>query len=313
MKPRGRGALLKSFFTVIFTFILVFSIGNGSLYATDKAYKHLVVLGDPHLPSDKIEFKKEVIETINKWSDVDMVVAVGDICEDRGTNDEYAAAKEFFSKLKKPFYPIVGNHDFIYADELNFKGKRNKAISDTREARLRKFKDAFGLKDISYTMTSGGYFLVFLSPDSPDYLAAISKKQLEWLRSELEKNRKTPTIIFFHAPLEGTLRSYNKNANAADFVAQPSGRLRELLANNPQVFIWVSGHTHTPPKEESFASAINVYDKRITNIHNTDMNRETIWTNSLFLYTDKIIVKTFNHKKGVWLPELERTIVPPTL
>ena len=81
----------------------------------------------------------------------------------------------------------------------------------------------------------------------------------------------------------------------------------------PQVFLWVSGHTHTTPKDESFASEINVYEKRITNIHNSDMNRETIWTNSLFLYPDKVVVKTFNHKKGAWLQEFERTIVPPKL
>jgi len=65
---------------------------------------------------------------------------------------------------------------------------------------------------------------------------------------------------------------------------------------------------HTSPKEESFASPINVYANRVTNIHNTDMNRETIWTNSLFLYPDKIVVKTYEHKTGAWLPDFERTI-----
>jgi len=82
---------------------------------------------------------------------------------------------------------------------------------------------------------------------------------------------------------------------------------------NPQVFLWVSGHTHTSPKEESFASAINVYKKRIANIHNTDMNREKIWTNSLFLYPDKVDVKTYNHKSKKWESEFERTIALPAL
>ena len=83
--------------------------------------------------------------------------------------------------------------------------------------------------------------------------------------------------------------------------------------SNSQVFLWVSGHTHTSPKEESFASAINVYEKRITNIHNTDINRETIWTNSLLLYPNKISIKTYHHNKRIWLPEFERTILPPAL
>ncbi len=240
-----------------------------------------------------------------------MTIAVGDICEERGTNEEYAAAKDFFSKLKKPLYPIVGNHDYLYADNLDAKGKKIKAVTETRDAKLNKFRDIFGLKEISYSKTAGRYLLVFLSLDSPGYLAEISQKQVDWLISELEKNKKAPTIIFFHAPLEGTLRSYNKNANTSNYVAQPGGKIHDILVSNPQVFLWVSGHTHTSPKEESFASETNKYDKRITNIHNTDMERETIWTNSLFLYQDKIIVKTYNHKKGTWLPELERTIVPP--
>ncbi len=80
---------------------------------------------------------------------------------------------------------------------------------------------------------------------------------------------------------------------------------------NSQVFLWVSGHTHTSPKEESFAAPINSYANRVTNIHNTDMNRETIWTNSLFLYPDKVVVKTYQHKSGIWLPDFERTISAP--
>ncbi len=302
---------LKSIISIAFLFVCFSLSGVGTVGASEKIYQHLVILGDPHLPGEKIKIKEQAIATINTWDDVDMTIAVGDICEERGTNEEYAAAKDFFSKLKKPLYPIVGNHDYLYADNLDAKGKKIKAVTETRDAKLNKFRDIFGLKEISYSKTAGRYLLVFLSLDSPGYLAEISQKQVDWLISELEKNKKAPTIIFFHAPLEGTLRSYNKNANTSNYVAQPGGKIHDILVSNPQVFLWVSGHTHTSPKEESFASETNKYDKRITNIHNTDMERETIWTNSLFLYQDKIIVKTYNHKKGTWLPELERTIVPP--
>jgi len=311
MEIRNSTPYLKSIFFIVFLLLYCSLNGVVGADASERAYKHLVILGDPHLPGEKIKTKEQVLATINTWDDVDMAIAVGDICEDRGTNDEYAAAKEFFSKLKKPFYPIVGNHDYIYADNLDAKGKRFKAVTETREAKLNKFRDTFGLKEISYSKMVDKYFLVFLSLDSSGYLAEISQKQVDWLNSELEKNKKYPTIIFFHAPLEGTLRSYNKNANSSNFVAQPIGKIRDILMNNSQVFLWVSGHTHTSPKEESFASATNTYEKSITNIHNTDMERETIWTNSLFLYPDKITVKTYNHKKGSWLPEFERTILPP--
>lgn len=313
MKPR----IFTSHFRTVFylaLFLSIFSLNCvGIIEASERAYQHLVVLGDPHIPGNKIEYKEKAIETINGWNDADMVISVGDNCEKLGTDEEYATVKKFFTKLKKPFYPIVGNHDYIYANDLDAKGKKYIAATATREAKLSKFCETFGLKEISYTKMVGKYFIVFLSLDSPYKLAAISQKQIDWLRFELETNKRFPTIIFFHAPLEGTLYNYNKNANSVNFFAQPSSIIREILKSNPQVFLWVSGHTHTSPKEESFASAINVYDKRITNIHNTDMNRETIWTNSLFLYSDKVVVKTYNHNKNKWLPEFERVILPPAL
>jgi len=281
--------------------------------AIDKTYHHLVILGDPHLPGKNIEAKKQVIQKINSWNDVEMVIAVGDICEDRGTDEEYAAARIFFDKLNKPLYPIVGNHDYIYEDVLSSKGNRVKARLYSNETKLHKFTETFKLATIYYDRKVGSYLLVFLSTDQPDFLAQISEKQMEWLSTELDKNNKTPTIIFFHAPLKGTLRDYNSRANTPDFVAQPSVKIHDVLMKNPQVFLWVSGHTHTSPKEESFASSINVYAKHITNIHNADMNRETIWTNSIFMYPDKIIVKTYDHQRGVWLPDLERTILSPSL
>lgn len=281
--------------------------------AIDKPYHHLVVLGDPHLPGKNIEAKEHVIQNINSWDDVNMVIAVGDICEDRGTVEEYTSVRKFFDKLNKPLYPIVGNHDYIYEDILGSKGNHIRAGSFSIEAKLRRFTETFSLPSIYYDKKVGSYLLILLSTDQTDHLAMISEKQMEWLSTELTDNNKNPTLIFFHAPLKGTLRDYNSRVNTPDYIAQPCAEIHDILLNNPQVFLWVSGHTHTSPKEESFASSLNVYENRITNIHNTDMNRETIWTRSLFMYPDKIIVKTYDHQRGAWLPDLERTILPPSL
>ena len=35
---------------------------------------------------------------------------------------------------------------------------------------------------------------------------------------------------------------------------------------------------------------------------------DTVWTNSLFLYPDRIVVKTFDHKQNMWMEELTRTV-----
>ncbi len=275
---------------------------------TADVYHHLVILGDPHLPGRDIENKEKVLEKINSWEDVEMVVAVGDICADLGSDDEFQVAKTFFKKLHAPLFPIAGNHDYFYADE---KGRLIAGTTATQEAKLRKFRQTFELKSYYYSKYVGDYLLLFLSADSSDFLSGMSGQQLVWLRTELVNNQKTPTIIIFHGPLNGTLRDYRKWINTPNFIAQPVATIHDILKANKQVFLWVSGHTHTSPLEESYASPLNLYDGRVNNIHNKDMNRGTIWTNSLFLYQDKVVVKTYNHQENVWLPELERTIIPP--
>jgi Icc protein len=308
MKRERAQAIRRSIILVLCCLVVPAFFEARAADAADKPYQHLVILGDLHLPGKNMEAKEDVIRTINSWGDVDMVMAVGDICEDRGTEDEYAAVKKFFEKLNKPLFPIAGNHDYIYSSSLSPQGRRERGDEASRETKLRRFRETFGLPSIYYSKKIDGYLLVFLSPDGSNHLAEISGQQLDWLGAELNKSKDTPAIIFFHAPLIGTLRDYNSNANKPDYIAQPHEKIHEMLMQNPQVFLWVSGHTHTSPKEESFASPINVYANRVTNIHNTDMNRETIWTNSLFLYPGKIVVKTYQHKTGSWLPDLERTI-----
>ena len=257
--------------------------------------------------------KKAVLRTINRWADVDSAVVLGDICEDRGTIDEYAFARRFFTALTKPAHFLVGNHDYIYEDAANPAGGRIRGSPATRAAKLERFKEAFGLDEVYSSQKIRSYLLVFLSTDhllSP-YLAQISNRQLEWLRAELHRHRTTPTIIFFHAPLRGTLLDYNLRVNTDDFVAQPHNQLRELLRQNPQVLLWVAGHMHVPATNESYRSEVNLFDGRVTAVHVTDMQRGRIWTTSLFLFSDRVVVKTFDHKKGAWVADLERTVKAP--
>lgn len=273
---------------------------------------HIVVLGDPHIPGKKMEHKEAVLQNINQWKDVDAVVAIGDLCSQTGTLEEYDMVKRYFSKLVHPLYPITGNHDFIYEDALDENGKLKHTSIQIQEQKLQRFQEIFGLSKLYYSIHKEPYLLIFLSTDSHKYLAGISDMQLKWFKEELQKYPKKPTIVFFHAPLNHTLDNYKHWVNTPSFVAQPEEKIKSILNANPQIFLWASGHTHTPASEPSFASAINLYENHVTNIHNTDMNKETIWTNSLLLYTDKVVVKTYNHSKQLWEEALERTFIKPT-
>jgi 3',5'-cyclic AMP phosphodiesterase CpdA len=281
--------------------------------ASESPYHHVVVLADPHLPGKYLPAKEQVIQTINAWADVDAVAVLGDICEDTGTVERYALAKQFFGKLTKPAFFIAGNHDYIYEDTKNSRGQLVRGSAGSRGAKLQRFKDTFGLDEVYSSRRIGEYLLIFLSTDDPisNHLAQLSNRQLEWLRAELAKHGEHPTAIFFHAPLKGTLLDYNDRANTDDFVAQPQNELREILLRNPQVFLWVSGHMHTPATNESFRAPINVFENQVTTIHNADMNRERIWTSSLFFYPDRVVVKTYDHKAGAWMESLERAVALP--
>ncbi len=288
-------------------------------------YYRIVLLADPHLPfraahaadpgrqNKIIAAKNKLVEDINAWQDVGEIVVLGDIAASRGTADEYAYAVAYFAKFRAPRVFITGNHDYLYLDEPDRNGRSVRGDAAARADKLRRFKETFGLPELYHAQKVGDYLLIFLSVDALDSpcLAQLSDRQLKWLDGELKKDPAAPTIIFCHAPLAGTLAQYNKSVNTPNFVVQPEQPLAGIIAANPQILLWVSGHTHTPADNPSFAAAVNQFAGRVTNIHNTDLDREGIWTNSLYLYADKVIVKTFNHKKGAWVNELERIFPLP--
>jgi predicted phosphodiesterase len=293
---------------------------KGDLPFGKKGYYRIVVLGDPHLPVREREVKSvekqqrimaakdSVIDDINSWSDVDEVAVLGDIAAQFGTEIEYNYAKEYFGRLVHPVYIIAGNHDYVYEDAFSPQGKFMRGDTASRQLKLGRFKETFGLASLFYTHQAGPYQLIFLSPDSMEnYLTAMSQEEIAWFREQLSRYFARPTIVFFHTPLKDTLLSYNKTANTPNFVAQPVDTIDEILRENPQVCLWVSGHTHTPVTNESYAlPEVNNYKGRVTNIHTPDMDREIIWTNSLYLYPDKIVVRTYNHSCQEWEEGLER-------
>ena len=304
-----------------------------STRAPEREYYQIVVLSDVHLPGNIPIQKEKAIATINSWPDVDLVAVTGDIVSKGGDKNEYDDAQRFFASLSKPKAMVGGNHDYIYPDSYPVNpatGHHQKESSpELRRQKLERFKQTWGLQEIFYSKRAGGYLLVFLTPDDlvTNNYSQITDRQLDWLRGELQKNKGTPTIIFFHAPLQGTYASQKilKSKTPDSYNAEPVEKIRQILLQNPQVFMWVAGHLHIAPTNRDFKSEINLYEKQVVVLHNTDMNgdsiladadlkstkHDAIWTNSLFLYPDRVVVKTYDHKQGVWLTNLERVIISP--
>ncbi len=69
----------------------------------------LAVLGDPQgTPQDL----QSIVTSINARSDVDLVLVLGDLT-DHGLLHEYIWAADALTRLDKPFFTVVGNHDAI--------------------------------------------------------------------------------------------------------------------------------------------------------------------------------------------------------
>jgi 3',5'-cyclic-AMP phosphodiesterase len=300
--------------------------------AMAKDYYRIVVLSDIHLPGRNFPKKEKALADINAWPDIDLVVVTGDILSLGGDAGQYALAKQFFGKLTKPVCFIGGNHDYIYPDSYPINpatGHHLKEPSpENREKKLSHFKKMWDLQELFYSRRVGGYLLVFLSPDdltSINY-AQMTERQLEWLCTELQESEHLPTIIFFHAPLIGTLSSVKitRSKSPESHYAEPAEKIRAILKQNPQVFLWVCGHVHFAPTNRDFKSGQNVFEGQVTAIHNADMDgsstlshedlkgtkHDELWTNSLFLYRDRVIVRTFDHTKDCWMTDLDREIFP---
>jgi hypothetical protein len=298
-----------------------------------REYRQVVVLSDLHIPGNNMPVKEKALRTIASWDDVDMVAVTGDIVSRDGTPEEYAAVWNFLGTLNRPLRVIGGNHDYIYPDGYPPNPETGHTLKqgcpEKRKLKLERFKKTWNLDTLSYSEMLGAYLLVFITPDhlTSNNYSEMTDRTLQWFASELEKNQAVPTIVFFHAPLQGTYKSEKiaKATTPDSYNAEPAGQIREILLKNRQVFLWVAGHLHLAPPSKSFASPINVYENRVRVIHNADWNgdsifseeatkatrHDTIWTNSLFLHPDRVIVRTYDHKQGRWLAELERTIGVP--
>jgi hypothetical protein len=295
-----------------------------STLAAKDDYARIVVLADAHLPTktksvehiknkDKIIAAKEgAIKDINGWNDVSRVVCAGDFVANYGSDEEALFAADFFKKIKAPFSPITGNHDFFYIKNEKDDNRIAQGTPDTRKPKLERFKKLFGLPSLSYTIKENNVLLVFLSIDeiNGSYSVKLSKQMQKWFTDTIESNKTIPIIVFCHAPLEGTLR-FKKAKDEKSAYIEPKKEIADLLERNPQVFMWVSGHTHTSPKNPSFAADYNLFRNRVLDVHTPTMDDLTIYSNSLFIYNDRVEIRTFNHRTGRFESKFDRSVKIP--
>ncbi len=320
---QGSGTMKRrEFLKGLGLFISAMYVGGWNLdrvQADGKDYFRFVVVSDAHLPvkTNKHPGKSEqeriikrkiaTIDEIGSWTDVGAVVLTGDIVAETAVQKEYDFIKSYFDRIRQPIIPVTGNHEFRYLDEKSSAGKLVVSTPEIQRVKLEKFKSFWGLSSLWYSKDIGGWHMVFLSTEGP-LPVELGTEQLEWFKTDLKMNADKPTVVFFHGPLMDTLLSYKKKINTPRTAAMPADEIERILGENRQVRLWISGHTHTPPTNESFAdNDINAFNGHVTDIHNTDLDRDRNWTNSFYVYKDHIDVRTWDHLEHKWITQFDRT------
>jgi 3',5'-cyclic AMP phosphodiesterase CpdA len=74
-------------------------------------------------------------------------------------------------------------------------------------------------------------------------IGGVSQPQLEWLKKDLDDNKKFFTIVFSHHPLLPP-PPYDSGPPWDEYLIPDGGAVREILGAQPQVKMVLSGHTH---------------------------------------------------------------------
>lgn len=137
-----------------------------------------------------------VVQSVNARSEVDFLIASGDITE-KGFDEELERAKETLEKLNIPYYIIPGNHDTKWS-----------------ESGTLKFIELWG--DDKFAFTEKGTKFIGLNSGIPWRGGGghIAPQDLSWLKEELSNTEKGTEIVFVvHHPLDKSIDNWYKVTN----------------------------------------------------------------------------------------------------
>lgn len=147
----------------------------------------------------------------------------GDIA-DHGDGAEYERARALVEPLGAPVYAVAGNHD------------------DRRSLREHFELAGPGDEPVQYTVDLGPLRLVVLDstrPGSDD--GELDDERLDWLRVELGRAPRTPTLLVLHHP---PLRTGVPVLDSLCLPMATAAQLARALAGQDQVLGLSTGHLH---------------------------------------------------------------------
>lgn len=236
----------------------------------------------------------------------------GDV-SDHGQPGQFQAFLKIMRGVAKPDQILVttGNHEF-------YDNEASDAVA------LDRFRKAFGQgQPYSSRIVNGIHFVMLAdeqfktAPYAPNW-AWLSPGQVQWFRKVLAEHRERPTIVSLHQPLQDTV-IWSHGGN--DFAG--TGQIKELRAiikENPQIRLWLSGHTHIALTNDGqvvkqgsvtyvgLGSTFYLFvppgpgDTDLTGGFKKDLSASQ--SRVLEVWPDRWVIRTRDHVKQAWLDDL---------
>ena len=196
------------------------------------------------------------VAAVNKNDgDADFVMMGGDLAFDGNytPKDEFADQVHLFKsisdRLNMPYYNSIGNHDV-----LGWSARR-KVTPDDPDIGKKLIMEKLGMTSSYYSFNHKGWHFVVLdsihpleAEHGPGYKAAFGDEQLEWLRFDLGKNSKSPTVVMTHIAAFCHLGQMNGDPKFNPFghmVVDDTVKFRNIIERH-NVKAVLQGHSHVP-------------------------------------------------------------------
>jgi Icc protein len=181
---------------------------------------------------------------------IDFVIGIGDIAH-KGTEIQYEAATAVLTKLKPPFYPIMGNeeHGSTLERYLHYARQWNSHIIRP-----------------SYTINHDRLAFVFASPD---YEREFDDQGAAWILEQIQRLAPKPVVLIVHGAQVGV---YPESAEKG----VTNQLFREKVISQPNLIAVISGDLHMDMDRVNHSKEINhVHYLHIPALERTKVPDET--------------------------------------
>ncbi|MBI5700947.1 metallophosphoesterase [Candidatus Saganbacteria bacterium] len=197
--------MTKSQIPIIVLIILLLTASSAFAFS-------FVVFGDNR---DGDAVYKKILDKVNSDKTITFSVNTGDFVA-RGQESEYIKYQKMIKKSKIPIYHVMGNHDGVFGG-------------------WKFYKKYFGSDYYSFDHENS-HFVVLNNA----FKSSFDAKQYNWLISDLKKNKRQHTFVFFHKP------TFDVSGFYGDYVMsdrQASETMMALFKKYKVEYVF-TGHVH---------------------------------------------------------------------